>query len=375
MNKNERTPATRRRGPLGDISIMSIFDQIVFDDRDFDTEMYESVARRMSQEGRPHIFVRKLRERPHSHTVLSRRDNPSWNIDAAEFGSLYSASKFAAEFELLLDMHVTVDFGRMGKHEPEEVQDELSSFIRCYVQWCRDQKVASAWMYSVEMSRNYHYHAHVALHVPGVAPDGTLLRRKFRKWAKDYTKRRGEHIPRAIKVRGGSKPSELEHWIIFQYLVKGFEPKAVLCSARNSPDGLDIRLGDIIARWYRDPGPVRLNRRTSVSSNIGPSRRAFGAPTGRDHLLPQAPDLARLDIDRNEPLTREERMSPSPTIPVSTPYRSPFDDGIFDVRKLYSARFYEFVAKIPVAPLTQDAASSPEEESFDLTEHLRSIEI
>lgn len=82
-----------------------------------------------------------------------------------------------------------------------------------------------------------------------------------------------------------------------------------------------------------------------------------------------------LDIDGTEPLTREERMSPAPTVPVRTPYRSPFDDGIFDVRKLYSDRFYEFVAKIPVGPSTQDPASSPEEDSFDLTEHLRSLQI
>ena len=57
------------------------------------------------------------------------------------------------------------------------------------------------------------------MHVPGDTADGVPgLRRKFRKWARDYTRRRGEHIPRAFKVRGGSRQSELDHWIIFHYL-------------------------------------------------------------------------------------------------------------------------------------------------------------
>ena len=90
---------------------MSIFEQIVFDDGDFDTEWYQSIDRQMSQEGRPHIFVRKLRERRHSHKILDRRDNPSWYISVDEFASAYAAAEFAALFGLHLDMHVTVDFG------------------------------------------------------------------------------------------------------------------------------------------------------------------------------------------------------------------------------------------------------------------------
>jgi hypothetical protein len=179
-------------------------------------------------------------------------------------------------------------------------------------------------------------------------------------------------------VRGGSEVSELGHWIVFSYLVKGFDRTAVLCSARNSPDGRDVRLGDIIAKSYRDPGPVTLTRRISVSNSLGPARRAIGVPTGLDDRLPQEPDIdwSGFDFDRTTPLTAEERSKPFKWKPVHKPFRSTFEDGIYDVRRLYPLSFYEHVTRLRLPQTGQMAIDDVDErEDCDLTEVLRSLDV
>lgn len=353
------------------------FENFPFDDRDFDTPRYQESFFRMSQEGRPHIFVKKLRERQQTRHVLGSRERPSRFIGVDDYASALAASQFAFHFGLTQDLHVTIDFGRMGRHEPAEVQGELSGWTKCLGEWCREHGIPCAWIYSIEMSSKLEYHAHVAVHVPGDSRcEGRHLRRKFRAWVKGYTGRRGKHVPRAIKVRGGREESELGHWIVFQYLVKGYDPNALVCSPRNSPDGLAVRLGDLIAKYHRDPGPVELTRRIGVSNSLGPARRAMGAPTGLDDRLPQEPDWSGFEIDRITPLTRAERVAPSPTKPVQTPFRSTFEDGIYDVRRLYSARFYEHVTRLSAESAPNVVSVEQEDDdAFDLTTHLLSLDI
>lgn len=330
-----------------------------FDERDLNALLEGSLQRH-----RPHIFVDKLRERTGAQVVLGKRYRPSRNLTVEEFASAYAAAEFAARFGLYLDTHVTLDFGRLGVEEPTEVQSALSGFTRCYAAWCKERSIPPAWIAAVEMGRDYSYHAHVALFVPGDAGAPRSFRREFRSWAKSYAARRGEHVPRAIRVRAGKEESLLTHWIIFHYLVKGYDRDAVICSDRNAPDGQKIRLGDLIARWYRDPGPVALNRRISISNSLGPARRAFGAPTGLEFMLPQGPNWeGGFDIFGTSPLAAEGRTATPLTVPIRTPFRSTFEDGCFDVRRLYPQCFYEFVTKLPLHSTEPDALTQAPDQS------------
>ncbi|WP_300973502.1 hypothetical protein [Sphingomonas sp. LHG3406-1] len=354
------------------------FDNFPFHERDFETPLFKDVADFVSQEARPHIFVNKLRDRHQSHHVLARRGRPSRELGIPEVGSAISAFEFAAANGLWKDIHVTIDFARMGAHEPAEVQQVLNRWLRCLAEWCREQGIPCAYTYSVEMSASYEYHAHVAVHVPGDSEcSGRRLRTKFRKWNRGYTGRRGPHVAKAIKVRGGSEASELGHWIVFSYLVKGFDRTAVLCSGRNSPDGHDVRLGDIIAKSYRDPGPVAVSRRISVSNSLGPARRAIGVPTGLEDRLAQEPDTnwSGFDFERTAPMSAEERLTPFKWKPVHKPFRSTFEDGIYDVRRLYPVCFYEHVTRLHLSPVNEVANDDNHDDHYDLTEALRSLDV
>lgn len=325
---------------------MNLPNDITFDDRDFGSDRYS----RHEQHARPQVFVKKLRQRRGTHVALGFRDNPSRLIGVDEFASAYAAAEFAAHFGLHLDTHVTIDFCRLGISDPDKVQASLSQFTRCYAAWCAERLIPPAWIASVEMSQTYEYHVHIALFVPGDLGDVPMtFRSSFRRWARAYTDRRGEHVPRAIKVRGGRKASLMVHWLVFHYLMKGFDRGAVLCAARNSPDGRAILLGDIIARHFHDPGPVSLNRRISISNSLGPKRREFGAPTGCDFMLPHGPNWSVFNMNRTEPLTVHEELTTRWQIPIPTPFRSTFEDGVYDVRQLYSPCFYNHVAR----PLTK----------------------
>lgn len=316
----------------------------------------------------PHIFVNKLPDRHGAHVCLGTRSKPSRNLTVDEVTSAYAAAEFAAEFGLFLDTHVTLDFGRLGVADAESVQAALSQFTRCFAAWCAPRHIPVAWIAVIEMGRDGSYHAHIALHVPGDLANLPMgLRTEFRSWARGYTERRGGWIPRAIKVRCGLKESILAHWIAFHYLVKGYDRAAVLCSERNSLDGRAIRLGDIIARYYRDPGPVALNRRISISNSLGPKRREFGAPTGRDFMLPHGPNWAAINLYRTEPLALHEELTTRWQVANPTPFRSKLEDGIYDVRRLYSPCFYEFVTKLPVVGSANAAADNETPPSITAT--------
>ena len=110
-------------------------------------------------------------------------------------------------------------------------------------------------------------HTHLNLYVPGVPPDDRPdlqkiyrpdvapdYRGEFRAWARGWPERQvGRRTPRAIRVRGPKKETPWLHWLTTSYLMKGYDRSAVVQSARNSPDRLEVLLGDLIAWPCRIP--------------------------------------------------------------------------------------------------------------------------
>jgi len=117
--------------------------------------------------------------------------------------------------------------------------------------------------------------------------------------------------------------------------MKDYDRSAVVQSARNSPDGLEVLLGDLIAWPWRDPGPVALKQRVGASRSLRPDRRAIGVPGGFDYLLGKR--TLRLFPD-SVPHTIVTKPRP--------PFRSKYEDGIRDVRLLYPAAFYHRITRL-----------------------------
>lgn len=332
------------------------------------------------QESRPHLFVRKLRRRPGGLQTITPGNARAHDLTVEEFTSIHAAAEFAARSGMPLDMHTTLDFAKLGVFDPGEVKAALSRFVRCYSAWCSERHLPSGWISCIEMSKSLTYHAHVVLFVPGyyglqMGPPKDTLRLEFRRWVRGYAKRNyGVDDPSALRVRGGRTESWMTHWILTTYLMKGFDRKAVLCSARNSPDGMCIQLGDVIPWHYCDPGPVALNRRIGVCENLGRSRRLFGSPKGFESNLPRKPDLTQSLFDRPKLTELEEFLRPK-TVVLPTPFRSALEDGVRDVRKLYPQDFYEFVTRLSLSQ-----TFDPEEvvcdfdEGADFLEQLRKLD-
>lgn len=305
----------------------------------------------LDQENRPHVFVRKLRRRAGGYQTVTPSNARARDHTVEEFTSIHAAAEFAAYSDMCLDTHVTLDCAKLGVFGPDEVKATVSRFVRCYSAWCAERHLPSGWISCIEMSKNLTYHVHVALFVPGysgpqLVPSSDTLRRAFRRWVRAYPKRNyGDDLPGALRIRCGRKESWMSHWIVTTYLMKGFDRNAILCSGRNSPDGLCIRLGDVIPWHYCDPGPVALKRRIGVSENLGPSRRLFGKPKGFENALPRQPNWALLWNKRSD-MTTEEQVSVNWNIPKPTPFRSALEDHVLDVRKLYPKAFYEHVTRL-----------------------------
>jgi hypothetical protein len=121
--------------------------------------------------------------------------------------------------------------------------------------------------------------------------------------------------------------------------MKGYDRSAVVQSARNSPDRLEVLLGELIAWPWRDPGPVPLKQRVGASRSLGPDRRAIGVPGGFDYLLKKRALPPFPDSVPHTPHTIV--TNPKPV------FRSKYEDGIRDVRLLYPAAFYHRITRLP----------------------------
>lgn len=320
-----------------------------------DREHFAREATRVQRE-RAHIFHTKLRRRARAGGARPSYDAAEMSVTT--FASVHSAADFALTSGLPLDVLVTIDLNRLGAQTHADAQKEVTRFLKCYHAWAESKKLPVAWIYAIEVAATAvgtGCHAHIALFVPGhpiedtwTAPMPVNFRRQFKDWARQYTLRQfGRHIPRAIVTRGASRESVFRHWMAVSYLLKGYERSAIVQSARSSPDGRPVYLGDLIPWPYCNPGRVDLSSRIRVSHSLGPARRNIGVPTGMEFLLPTRPNWDVIQISRMTPLTLMERLETRWTIPVPRPFRSLWEDGVRDVRLLYPADFYEYVTRQP----------------------------
>lgn len=255
-------------------------------------------------------------------------------IGKAEFSAMYAAADFAAEFDMWLDTSVTISWSLFGITAEDAVQSSFTTFCKCLRDWLQRRAVPIAYVFAHEYGAALGLHSHINLFIPG-----ERLREEFRRWSQDWCSPfAGSAVPRAVRVTGPKVETPWVHWLKFGYALKGFDRDCIVQSARNSPDGRDVMLGDLIPFEWQDPGPVGLKHRVGASRSLGPDRRAVGVPAGLDYLLTERlPDLSTIagfsaGGGGDSPWTRKMKT-----------FRSRYDDGARDVRSLYGAGFFERV--------------------------------
>jgi hypothetical protein len=266
-----------------------------------------------------------------------------------------AAAQFAAAIFLPLDVLVTVNFSAMGVDDADEARRELQRFVKAMGAWLNERCLPVIWIATIERGAGGILHAHVAVHLPGVMKDGSLIigprhRTHFRNWARRTMARRtGAKIPRLINVRCGLVATEIAHWMCVTYLLKGFDKTAVLPCGHGSGHRVMVPLADIMPFPYRSAGDV-AGRRLFISGNLGPARRKIGMPAGFEFMLPMKPDISVLEVmpGANAAVPKRSRGW------IPRPFVAAVEDGRFDVRDIYGEKFAQFVTKAPSRGGTAD---------------------
>lgn len=305
---------------------------------------YEEV---LEQQRRPHVFVRKLHSRrtyaPQSGTgpqTMSR------TITENEFASVYAAADFAYQHGLWLDTHITLSWSRLGAGGEQCAQKHFLNFTKCVRDWLKHKHLPYFSIYGHEHGSAVGLHTHFLLHLPAPKSPSVTARRyrsEFRRWAKHWPERQGiEAAPGAMRITGPATETPWLHWPLIHYLLKGYDQHAVVIGARNAPDGRQVMLGDLIAYPWRDPGPVRMEQRVGSSKNLGPAQRALGVPGG----LVTVPKPARFELIPNSGVFCTLPQTTPPQYPA---FRSAYEDGVRDVRRLYPIDFWQRVTRMIAA--------------------------
>lgn len=252
-----------------------------------------------------------------------------------QFRTHYAAAAFAAHVDLPCDTSVTLAWPVLGAETAEQVQAGLAAFVKCQGEWMRERRIVHVHFYVHEHGPVVGSHTHLNVFIP----EGD--RREYRTWVQEWVERRiGEHVPNAVRVRGPARKTPWLHWLGFHYQMKGYDPDAVVRYADWSPDGRPVMLGDLIAFPWRDPGPVALHRRCGHADLLGAGQQARG------HVLAPSPRRQRYAKKRPAVGARPDivwrqimKSGPHPW----GPFRSSYDNGCRDVRRLYPPEFWQRV--------------------------------
>ena len=197
-----------------------------------------------------------------------------------------------------------------------EVLKVMSKFTACLRDYLSRRLVPPLWVYCHEVGKEKGWHTHFAIFLP---VETESLRTEIMTWLRGWPLRQfGRRMPHAVRQRVPRAHSELLHWLIFGYLLKGCDPKAVVQSARNSPDGLPVMLHELVAHQFRDPGIMTFRKRVGCSQYLDHGHQERGVPASWNGVVPMPKAVAG-------------------------PFRSTFDDGIIDVRRLYGQEFCDWI--------------------------------
>ena len=255
-------------------------------------------------------------------------------ITIQDFAALYGAAEFSLLNGYPLASHLIINWTTLGISD-EGVADAFLAFTKRLRDYLTRRSVPPLWIYSHERGPSTGLHTHLAVFLP---VDTAGLRDDFMEWFRTWPIRQfGRRVPRALRMRVPKAHDPRLHWLIFNYLMKGYDRAAVVQSARHAPGGKAIMLGDLIAFPWREPGITTMRKRFGFSQNLGPAQQAEGLPAAWTGLCRPAAVFKLTASDLPSIL-------PAPPRPA---FRSTFDDACYDVRQLYGAGFCEWKQVAP----------------------------
>lgn len=201
------------------------------------------------------------------------------HITKAQFIDLYSAVSFANTHGVAMNVHVIIQWERMGYTDHNEaataLQDGFFRHLNGWYAYKNKVRLKSKqpalhplfWIYTHECSRSAGFHTHVLAGIPWE------IRQEFREWVKSRiaTLSKIKPIPRGIVkvVCPPSNPIDRQ-WRFFQYLCKGLDPAASVSIPRyESP----VPMSCLIRYAYASPGHIECRRQVGKSSNLSQTKR------------------------------------------------------------------------------------------------------
>jgi hypothetical protein len=262
-------------------------------------------------------------------------------LSAADFAILYAAFSLAWRWELFMDTSLTISWRLLGPEFEADVQKSFSAFLKALRSWLADQKagLSAVYAYVHEAGPVVGTHTHLALFLP----EDPSVRRRFRQWWRTWIRNAtGAPKPGAIKVTCRVTTFQRwQHWRAFSYMVKGYDPFAVVLQSPDPALHRDRYLGDLVAYAWKDPGAPAVQKRFGVSDSLGTGAREFGLPD-----IDDLHECARSQLDN--PYVDPFKPDPRKYHPAlwgwkPGPFRSAYDRGSRDVRVLYPAEFVAMV--------------------------------
>lgn len=302
---------------------------------------YLKEMKRISQEYEkisPEIYVHKkipIRKKGIDQSTKSFNGSEfveSTHITKEQFIELYSAVCFANEYGVALNAHVCIQWSLMGYSDHSEaakvLQDEFIKHLASWYNFNMDNFDVHLphelfWIYTHECPPNGGFHTHFLVGIPNE------MRNEFRAWVKNRIAKIWNKkcrydgciktMPKEIVkiVCPPSRPIQRQ-WYYFQYLCKGLDPKATIESHQDSQPihylckGFDPL---VIIEIHQDPQLVLLSNFIRFSyCNPG-------------HITCKN----QVGLSRNFSRTERKKFG----------FKSYMENGIFDIRRLYSSHRYD----------------------------------
>lgn len=216
----------------------------------------------------------------YQHSPTGNGKSTATHITKEQFIDLYSAVSFANGFGVAVNVHIIIQWGHLGYIDHSEAAKVLQDgFFKPLHGWyaynsgTRQCKYGVKnphqlfWIYSHECSRMASFHTHIIAGIP------IEMREAFRIWVRDRMTALSKKQPvskGAAKIVGPPSSPIERQWILFQYLCKGLDPKAMV----NIPQyEKTVPMSNLIQFHYRNPGHIDCKNRIGMSRNLTRTER------------------------------------------------------------------------------------------------------
>ena len=249
-----------------------------------DAQPYIFVNQKLSHKSRGDLrWLGKHAEGISEVTMNDWRLCPKY-ITGEQFHELYAAVSVANRCGEIMNVRLDCTWAMMGFKDESAVMKMLGHLLKNFSEWCSSKDINCAWIYVNEVGQTFGLHTHMMLSVPNE------MRPAFRKWVKAFLMKNSLVTPipkEAVKIQ--TRPSDAigRQWRSFQYLCKGVSPYAV----KKANNDENVYLSSLIQYGHENPGQMSC-KRIGVSTHIGKTiRKQIGFKSLLDEGVTDIRDL------------------------------------------------------------------------------------